>query len=47
MKGGRLYDGDTLDDVWPDVRPYGRCYWVHEDMLRSDNRPVNYWKKRT
>ena len=42
MKGGRLYDGDTLDDVWPDVRPYGRCCWVHEDMLRSDNRPMDY-----
>ena len=30
MKGGRLYDGDTLDEVWPRARPAGPFYW-HED----------------
>ncbi len=46
MKGGRLYDGETLDELWPDVRPYGGRYWVDEDMLQSDNRPVDFWKTR-
>ncbi len=30
MKNGRLYDGDTLDEVWPRARPAGPFYW-HED----------------
>jgi hypothetical protein len=45
MKGGRLYDGDTLDEVWPDARPYGDHFWVDDAMLRSDDRPVDYWKR--
>jgi hypothetical protein len=27
MKGGRLYDDDTLDEVWPDPRAYGPVPW--------------------
>ncbi len=40
MKGGRVWDGDTLDEVWPEVRPFGPYYWVDEDALREDDRPV-------
>jgi hypothetical protein len=28
MKSGRLYDGATLDEIWPQVRPYGPRPWV-------------------
>ena len=40
MKGGILYDADTLDEVWPRERPFGPYYWVNEDLLRNDDRPV-------
>ena len=40
MKGGVLYDDDTLDEVWPTARSYGRYPWVNPDALRSDDRPI-------
>ncbi len=46
MKAGTLYDGDTLDEVWPEQKPYGNYYWVDADAFRSDDRPVDYWKRR-
>jgi len=27
MQGGRLYDDDTLDQLWPARRPYGPIPW--------------------
>jgi hypothetical protein len=27
MKNGRLYDGNTLDEVWPRQRPAPAEYW--------------------
>lgn len=46
MQGGILYDAQTLDEVWPDQRPYGAYPWVDEAALRTDDRPVNYWDKK-
>lgn len=40
MKGGVLYDGTTLDEAWPDARPYGARPWVYEAVWRSGPRPV-------
>ena len=31
MKNGRLYDGDTLDEIWPEQREAGPFYWWGED----------------
>jgi imidazolonepropionase-like amidohydrolase len=31
MKNGRLYDGDTLDEVWPRAKALGRQWWWQED----------------
>ena len=31
MKNGRLYDGNTLDEVWPRVRPLPRQWWWSEE----------------
>ena len=31
MKNGRLYDGDTLDEMWPRQRKAGPFYWQGED----------------
>jgi len=41
MKGGVLYDGMTLDELWPEQRSYGARPWVYEDVWRSGPRPVN------
>ena len=27
MKGGELYDGTTLDQVWPNAKPLDQQYW--------------------
>jgi imidazolonepropionase-like amidohydrolase len=40
MKGGVLYDDDTLDEVWPTARSYGRYPWVNTDALKSDDKPL-------
>src|SRR5581483_4009016 len=30
MKNGRLYDGNTMDEVWPIKRPAPRLWWWTE-----------------
>ena len=30
MKNGELYDGDTLDRIWPSARKFPTPYWVQE-----------------
>jgi hypothetical protein len=37
MKNGRLYDSDTLDEVWPRQRSAGPFYW-HEDLATPVTR---------
>jgi Tol biopolymer transport system component len=31
MKNGRLYDGDTLDELWPRKKPFGTPWWAEYD----------------
>jgi hypothetical protein len=45
MKAGVLYDAGTLDEIWPEKKPFGDYYWVNTDALRADNRSVDYWDK--
>lgn len=45
MKGGILYEADTLDEIWPEQRAFGPYYWVNEDALRTDDRPVDWWNR--
>ncbi len=33
MKNGRLYDGDTLDELWPRQRKAGTFYWQKEAVV--------------
>lgn len=42
MQGGILYEGETLDEVWPEDRPYGDRWWVQPPALRSDDRAVDW-----
>lgn len=33
MLDGRLYDGDTLDEIWPRSRPYGKRRWTVQSVV--------------
>jgi dipeptidyl aminopeptidase/acylaminoacyl peptidase len=46
MKGGTLWDGNTLDEIWPQKKSFGENYWIDRDALRSDDRPTDYWDQR-
>ena len=46
MKGGRLWEANTMNEIWPEERPFGDYYWIDPEMLRSDDRPVSYWDRR-
>jgi Tol biopolymer transport system component len=38
MKGGRLYDAMTLDEVWPKAVPFGPHPWVNADALQVNDK---------
>ncbi|MBL8985408.1 MAG: PD40 domain-containing protein [Gemmatimonadetes bacterium] len=42
MKGGTLYDGTTLDEIWPTARAYGARPWIDEASLRTDVRATDH-----
>ena len=46
MKGGVLYDSDTLDELWPRQRKFGRYPWMNPEVYRSDDRPTDYHDRR-
>ncbi|MBK6487028.1 MAG: amidohydrolase family protein [Gemmatimonadetes bacterium] len=33
MKNGRLYEGDTLTEIWPRQRPLPRQWWMTNDVM--------------
>jgi len=45
VKGGTVWDAETLDEVWPHRRPFGPYTWIDEDALRDDVRPVGEWNR--
>ena len=40
VKDGVVYEGSTLDEVWPESRPYGEYPWLIDGVFRMDDRPV-------
>jgi Tol biopolymer transport system component len=44
MKGGVLYDADTLDEIWPDKKAFGPYYWLNPNALKADDLPLTRWK---
>ena len=46
MKGGVLYSAATLDELWPEARPFGAKWWRNEAVLTADDRPIDYWDAR-
>lgn len=46
MKGGVLYSADTLDELWPDERPFGPKWWKSDALFTVDDRSIDYWDKQ-
>ena len=46
MKSGRLYEGDSLDELWPRQKPYGFRPWLNEEVTRTDLRPDDFWDEK-
>ena len=46
MKGGVLYDANSLDEIWPRSIKYGDYYWVVPEMYRMDEKRVDVWDRR-
>jgi Tol biopolymer transport system component/imidazolonepropionase-like amidohydrolase len=46
MRGGVLYDADTLDEVWPRQRPFGGYPWLQPDVYPGDDRATDYWDRK-
>jgi Tol biopolymer transport system component len=47
VKGGVMYDANSLDELWPRQRPFGDYYWYVPEIYRSDVRPVDYHDRQT
>lgn len=45
MQGGVLYNADTLDEVWPNAKPFGPKPWDTHEIYRGDDRPVSFHEK--
>jgi len=46
MKSGKLYDANTLDEIWPEQKPFGAYYWVNVNELRNDTRGTDWWDQK-
>lgn len=44
MKDGIVYEAPTLDQVWPEDRPFGSYYWVNPDIMKTDTVSVGRWR---
>ena len=43
MKNGELFEGETMNQVWPEKKPFPRFYWQTEDEQLKGTRvsPTN------
>jgi hypothetical protein len=46
MKGGVLYESETLDEVWPEKKPFGPYYWVDPNALKAVDIPLLRWRTK-
>ena len=40
VKGGVVYDDETLNELWPRQRTFGTGRWVIPDALKQDDKPI-------
>jgi hypothetical protein len=45
VQGGVVYDAMSLDQLWPNKRPFGQKYWLAPDVLRSDTVRTDAWDR--
>lgn len=45
MKGGKLYDAMSLDEIWPKAIPFGPYYWVDPDELQTDTKATDIFDR--
>jgi Tol biopolymer transport system component/imidazolonepropionase-like amidohydrolase len=45
MKGGKLYDAMSLDELWPKTTPFGPYYWVNDDVLQQNTKSTTTFDK--
>src|SRR4029078_12051326 len=45
MKGGKLYDAMSLDEIWPKAAPFGPYYWVNDDALQQNTKSSDPFDK--
>ncbi|MEP7383118.1 MAG: amidohydrolase family protein [Gemmatimonadota bacterium] len=46
MKGGTLYDADSLDEIWPRPRRFGDAWWYVPEMYDQSTKPVGTYDRR-
>jgi Tol biopolymer transport system component/imidazolonepropionase-like amidohydrolase len=40
MRGGRLHSGDTLDEIWPAKKPFGKFFWQMDEARPTDVKVI-------
>ena len=45
MKGGKLYDAMSLDEIWPRAVPFGPYYWVNDNVLQQNTKKSDVFDK--
>lgn len=45
MRGGVLYDAETLDELWPRERSFGPVPWAEPDVYPGDDRSTDHWDR--
>lgn len=45
MKGGKLYDAMSLDELWPKATPFGPMYWANDDVLQVNTKGTDTFDK--
>ena len=46
MKGGILYEADSLDEIWPNKTPFGPKYWDNQEIYRIGDKPVDFHENK-
>lgn len=40
MRGGRLRSAETLDEIWPEKKPFGKFYWQMDEARPTDVKVI-------
>ena len=40
MRGGRLHSGETLDEIWPAKKPFGKFFWQMDEARPTDVKVI-------